>query len=351
MNVLITGVAGFIGSCLALRLLHDGHRVTGVDNLSPYYDVSLKKARLARFMQHPGFAFERLDLADRDGVARVFAARRFEAVVHLAAQAGVRYSLEHPYAYIDANLVAFGNVLEQSRRTGIGHLVFASSSSVYGANHRLPFSEHDAVDHPISLYAATKRANELLAHSYAHLFRLPCTGLRFFTVYGPWMRPDMAIYKFAEGIMRGRPIRVHNRGDMQRDFTFIDDIIEGVMRLIPMPPQHAPGWNEDARDPARSSAPFRLFNIGSEHPVDLMRVIHLLEEALGRKAVLEFLPMQAGEMQATAADISDINTAVGFAPSTPIDMGIARFAEWFLHYVDGGRRGRSGTAPCSAAKE
>lgn len=351
MNVLVTGAAGFIGSSLVLRLLHDGHHVTGVDNLSPYYDVSLKEARLARFMQHPEFAFERLDLAERDGVARVFAARRFEVVVHLAAQAGVRYALENPYAYIDANLVAFTNVLEQSRRAGTGHLVYASSSSVYGANQRLPFSERDAADHPISLYAATKRANELLAHSYAHLFRLPCTGLRFFTVYGPWMRPDMAIYKFAEGIMGGRPIKVHNRGNMQRDFTFIDDIVEGLVRLMPLPPQPAPGWNGDAHDPARSSAPFRLFNIGSGHPVDLMRVIHLLEEALGRKAVLEFLPMQAGEMQATAADIADINAAVGFAPTTPIEAGIARFTEWFLRYVDGGRRGPSGTAPSSLAKE
>ena len=351
MIVLVTGAAGFIGSSLALRLLRDGHYVVGVDNLSPYYDVSLKEARLARLMTQPGFAFERLDLAERDGAARVFTARRFDVVVHLAAQAGVRYSMENPYAYIDANLVAFGNVLEQSRRTGIGHLVFASSSSVYGANQRLPFSEHDAVDHPLSLYAATKRANELLAHSYAHLFRLPCTGLRFFTVYGPWMRPDMAIYKFAEGIMQGRPIRVHNRGDMQRDFTFIDDIVEGVVRLMKMPPQPDPGWKGDPPDPSRSSAPFRLFNIGNQDPVELMRVVRLLEQALGRKAVLEFLPMQAGDMCATAADIADINAAAGFAPTTPIETGIARFTEWFLEYVGTDRRDRSRTASSSSEME
>lgn len=349
--VLVTGAAGFIGSSLALRLLRDGHHVVGVDNLSPYYDVSLKEARLARLMTQPGFAFERLDLAERDGAARVFAARRFDVVVHLAAQAGVRYSLENAYAYIDANLVAFGNVLEQSRRTGIGHLVFASSSSVYGANQRLPFSEHDAVDHPLSLYAATKRANELLAHSYAHLFRLPCSGLRFFTVYGPWMRPDMAIYKFAEGIMRGQPIRVHNRGDMQRDFTFIDDIVEGVVRLMTMPPRPDPGWKGDLPDPSRSSAPFRLFNLGNQDPVELMRVVRLLERALGRTAVLEFLPMQAGDMYATAADIGDINAAAGFAPITPIETGIARFAEWFLDYVGADRRDQSRTASSSSEME
>lgn len=337
MIVLVTGAAGFIGSSLTLRLLRDGHHVVGVDNLSPYYDVSLKEARLSLLMQQPEFVFERLDLAERDGVARLFAARRFEVVVHLAGQAGVRYSLENPYAYVDANLVAFVNVLEQSRRTGIGHFVFASSSSVYGANQRLPFSEHDAVDHPISLYAATKRANELLAHSYAHLFGLPCTGLRFFTVYGPWMRPDMAIHTFAEGIMEGRPIRVHNSGDMQRDFTFIDDVVDGVVRLMTRPPQPDPGWKGDTQDPARGSAPFRLYNIGNQDPVDLMRVIRLLEQALGRKAVLEFLPMQPGDMYATAADITDIHAAVGFAPATPIETGIARFAEWFLDYAGGGR--------------
>ena len=335
MIVLVTGAAGFIGSSLVLRLLHDGHQVVGVDNLSSYYDVSLKQARLGRLSSHPGFVFERLDLAERSSAARLFGEHRYETVVHLAAQPGVRYSINNPAAYIDANLVAFGNILEQTRLAGVPHFLFASSSSVYGANHQLPFSEHDPVDHPVSLYAATKRANELLAHSYAHLHRLPCTGLRFFTVYGPWMRPDMAIYKFAEGIMQGRPIPVHNRGDMLRDFTYIDDIVEGVVRLMAVAPRPDPGWKGDTCDPSRSSAPFRLYNIGNHQPVELMRVIRLLEQALGRKAILELLTMQPGEVQATAADISGIRAAVGFEPSTPIETGIARFAEWYLDYSSG----------------
>lgn len=347
MIVLVTGAAGFIGSSLALRLLRDGHQVVGVDNLSPYYDPSLKEARLARLAHMPGFEFARFDLAERDRVARLFAAHPFEVVVHLAAQPGVRYSLDHPHVYLEANLVAFGNVLEQARAGTVRHFVFASSSSVYGANHRLPFSEHDPVDHPISLYGATKRANELMAHSYAHLFGLPCTGLRFFTVYGPWMRPDMAIYKFAETIMQGRPIRVYNGGDMRRDFTFIDDVVEAVMRLMAAPPRPDPDGQGDTRDPARSGAPFRLFNIGNQDPVDLMRVIRLLEQALGRRAVLDMLPMQAGDMAATAADVTELAAAIGFAPRTPIETGIAGFVDWFLHYhawSDGSDRERAASA-------
>jgi UDP-glucuronate 4-epimerase len=333
MSALITGAAGFIGASLAMRLARDGEPVVGADNLSPYYDVELKRARLTRLSGQPGFAFERVDLADRRAAARLFDQHAVETVVHLAAQPGVRQSLEHPDTTVDANLVAFCNVMEQARRAGVRHFVFASSSSVYGANHQLPYSEHDPVDHPVSLYAATKRANELLAHSYAHVFGLPCTGLRFFTVYGRWMRPDMAVYKFAEAIIQGRPLPVYNRGDMLRDFTYIDDIVEGVVRLLDRLPRPRPGAKPYEHGPARSSAPFRIFNIGNQQPVGLLRLIALLEEALGRKAVLDLLPMQAGDMPATAADISDLNAAVGFAPATPLESGIARFAGWFLEYT------------------
>jgi UDP-glucuronate 4-epimerase len=338
MSILVTGAAGFIGAGLALRLAGEGRRVVGVDNLGPYYDVALKQARLDRLLRKPGFRFERLDLADRGAAASLFARHAFTTVAHLAAQPGVRHSLEHPETAVDANLVAFCNVIEQARRAGVQHFVFASSSSVYGANHRLPFSESDAVDHPVSLYAATKRANELLAHSYAHVFGLPCTGLRFFTVYGPWMRPDMAVYKFAEAIMRGRPLPVYNRGDMLRDFTYIDDIVEGVVRILGLPPLRRPGAKPYDHGPGRSSAPFRIFNIGNQQPVELLRLIALLEEALGRKAVLDLLPMQPGDMLATAADISDLNAAAGFAPVTPLESGIARFAEWFAEYTRGASR-------------
>lgn len=323
MTVLVTGAAGFIGCDLALRLLRDGCRVMGVDNLNAYYDVALKEARLARLVHQPGFTFTRIDLTDRDAVARLFGAHRFETVVHLAAQPGVRHSLENPHAYFDANLVAFGNVLELARRHAAGHFVFASSSSVYGANRHLPFSERDPVDHPVSLYAATKRANELMAYSYAHLYRLACTGLRFFTVYGPWMRPDMGIYRFAQGIVTGQPIPVFNRGRMRRDFTYIDDAVEAVVRLLRLPPQ------------PREAVPYRVLNIGNHEPVELMRVIALLEQYLGRRAKLRFLPMQPGDVGATHADVTALLEATGFAPSTPIEEGIARFAGWFTAWHAG----------------
>src|SRR5262245_10158919 len=338
VSVLVTGAAGFIGAGLALRLLRDGHAVVGVDNFTPFYDVGLKEARLDRLLWEPRFAFERLDLADRGAVERLFARHAFTHIVHLAAQPGVRYSIDHPQASVTANLVAFGNVIEQARLARPRHFVYASSSSVYDANHQLPFSEHDPVDHPVSLYAATKRANELLAHSYAHVFGLPCTGLRFFTVYGPWMRPDMAVYKFAERITRGLPIQVYNRGDMLRDFTYIDDIVEGVARLLEHPPARDASGKPQEWGPARSSAPFRLFNIGNQQPVELMQLIALLERALGRKARIELLPMQPGDMHATAADISDLHAEVGFAPSTPLETGIERFSEWFKDYTRRTRR-------------
>ncbi len=304
MKILVTGAAGFIGSTLALRLLERGDQVFGVDNLNDYYDVSLKEARLARLSTHPNFVFQRIDVADRKAMSELFAARRFEVVVHLAAQAGVRYSVENPAAYIDANLVGFGNVLEGVRHGGVRHLVFASSSSVYGANTRLPFSEHDNVDHPVSIYAATKKANELMAHSYAHLYGMPCTGLRFFTVYGPWGRPDMALFKFTAGILRGVPIPVYNGGDMVRDFTYVDDIVEGMVRVVDRPAAPDPQWNAGNPDPATSRAPYRIFNIGNNRPVNLMRYIEVLEQCLGRKALLEMLPMQPGDVQATTADVT-----------------------------------------------
>lgn len=331
MNVFITGVAGFIGSALALRLIERGDVVFGIDNLNDYYDVALKEARLAR-CRHPRFSFERLDIVDRRGIADLFAKRSFDAVVHLAAQAGVRYSIENPHAYIDANLLGFGNVLEGCRRARVGHLVFASSSSVYGANTRLPFSEHDNVDHPVSLYAATKKANELMAHSYAALYRLPCTALRFFTVYGPWGRPDMALFKFTRGILDGKRIPVFNRGKMIRDFTYIDDIVEGVVRTIDRPARANPQWSGDAPDPASSFAPYRLYNIGNHQPVELMRYIEVLEQALGRKAELELLPMQDGDVPATYADIDELHGDVGFLPKTSVEEGIRRFVEWYRAY-------------------
>jgi UDP-glucuronate 4-epimerase len=332
MNVLITGAAGFIGSTLALRLLARGDTVTGVDNLNDYYDVHLKEARLARCQQHAGFRFQRLDIADREAMAALFAGERFDAVMNLAAQAGVRYSIENPASYVDANLVGFANLLEGCRHSGVGHLVFASSSSVYGANTRLPFSEHDNVDHPVSLYAATKKANELMAHSYAHLYDLPCTGLRFFTVYGPWGRPDMALFKFTRGILAGEPIPVFNRGEMVRDFTYIDDIVEGVVRVIDQPAAPNPAWQGDAPDSASSYAPWRVYNIGNHQPVKLMRYIEVLEDCLGRKAVLDLLPMQAGDVPATLANTSQLAAAVGFTPATTVETGIRRFVDWYREY-------------------
>jgi UDP-glucuronate 4-epimerase len=332
MNILVTGAAGFIGSTLALRLLERGDRVVGLDNLNDYYDVGLKNARLARLRACSGFEFEHADIADRERMARLFAERRFDAVMHLAAQAGVRYSIENPGAYIDANLVGFANVIEGARRSKVGHFVFASSSSVYGANAKLPFAEDDNIDHPMSLYAATKKANELMAHSYAHLYRLPCTGLRFFTVYGPWGRPDMALFKFTSGILAGEPIPVFNRGEMVRDFTYVDDIVEGVVRVIDRPAQPDPAWTALAPTPSSSNAPYRIYNIGNNRPVKLMRYIEVLEQCLGRKAKLDLLPLQAGDVPETIADVSRLEAAVGFKPATPIEAGIGRFVEWYRSY-------------------
>jgi UDP-glucuronate 4-epimerase len=332
MKILVTGAAGFIGSSLARRLLQDGDTVLGVDNLNDYYDVRLKQARLDLLLGNDRFTFQKLDIADRREMSRVFRERRFDAVVHLAAQAGVRYSIENPHAYVDANLVGFINVLEGARHTGLGHLVFASSSSVYGANTRLPFSEHDNVDHPVSLYAATKKANELMAHSYAHLYGLPCTGLRFFTVYGPWGRPDMALFKFTAGILANEAIPVFNNGDMIRDFTYVDDIIESTVRVIRQPAAPNPAWKSDSPDPATSYARFRVFNIGNNQPIKLMHYIEVLEACLGRKARLELLPMQPGDVKATYADVSDLNMAVGFRPNTSVEVGVAEFVKWYRAY-------------------
>jgi len=330
MKLLVTGVAGFIGAALAERLLARGAEVVGIDNLNDYYDVALKEARLARLTGQPGFSFKRIDVADRPAMARLFDSDRFETVAHLAAQAGVRYSVEHPEKYIDANLVGFANVLEGCRRSGVGHLVFASSSSVYGLNTRLPFSERDNVDHPISLYAATKKANELMAHAYAHLFNLPCTGLRFFTVYGPWGRPDMSPFLFVRAILAGDPIKVFNHGAMDRDFTYIDDVIDGVVRVLEGAPPH-----RDASltaTAAASPAPWRIYNIGNNRPVELLRYIRMFEECLGRKADLQLLPLQPGDVVTTAADISDLQRATGFQPMTSIEEGVRRFVEWYRDY-------------------
>jgi UDP-glucuronate 4-epimerase len=347
MKLLVTGAAGFIGCAIALRLLERGDEVTGVDNLNDYYDVRLKQARLERLQRHRGFRFARLDIANREAMAEVFAATRYGAVMHLAAQAGVRYSIDNPYAYVDSNLAGFAHVLEGCRRTGVGHLVFASSSSVYGANSRQPFSVQDRTDHPISLYAATKKANELMAHSYAHLYGLSCTGLRFFTVYGPWGRPDMSYFKFAQGILAGQPIPVFNRGDMKRDFTYIDDVVEGLVRVLERPAEPDTAWSRADPDTAGSSAPYRLYNIGNNRPVPLMRFIEVLERCLGRKAVLDFKPMQPGDVPATYADISGLEAAVGFRPGTPIETGLARFVEWYRHFyriapADAVQRARTG---------
>lgn len=332
MHYLVTGAAGFIGSSVADRLLRRGDEVVGVDNLNDYYDVQLKRDRLARLQAQGAFSFRQLDVSDRQAMEAVFAAQQFDAVIHLAAQAGVRYSIENPHAYIDSNLVGFCNVLEGCRHTNVKHLVYASSSSVYGANTKLPFSEHDSVDHPLSLYAATKKANELMAHCYSHLYQLPTTGLRFFTVYGPWGRPDMALFMFTRHILDGSPIQVFNHGKMRRDFTYVDDIVEGIIRVADSPAQSNSEWSGTAPDPATSSAPYRVFNIGNSQPVELMRYIEVLQEALGKKAVLEFLPMQSGDVPATAADTSSLERAVGFRPNTSIEEGIRRFVAWYEPY-------------------
>ena len=330
--ILVTGAAGFIGAHVALRLLEGGRDVVGLDNLNAYYDPALKQARLARLAAFPNFRFEKRDLADRDGIAALFAAHRFPAVVHLAAQAGVRHSLIDPHAYVDANIVGFLNILEGCRHHGCRHLLYASSSSVYGANTRLPFSTADNVDHPVSLYAASKKANEGMAHAYAHLFGLPATGLRFFTVYGPWGRPDMAMWLFADAIMAGRPIRLFNHGNMRRDFTYVDDIVEAIVRLIDKPAAGNPQWSGHDPDPATSRAPWRVYNIGNNNPVAVPDVVTLIEEALGRKAQREMLPMQPGDVPETYADVAALEAAVGFKPATSIEDGVRRFISWFRGY-------------------
>ncbi|KPJ78605.1 MAG: capsular biosynthesis protein CpsI [Deltaproteobacteria bacterium SG8_13] len=331
-NVLVTGAAGFIGFHLSRRLLADGCRVTGLDNLNSYYDVRLKKDRLTLLTGEKRFSFAETDLADRNGLQRVFGDQPFDVVVNLAAQAGVRYSLENPNAYVESNLVGFVNLLECCRHKAVKHLVYASSSSVYGANTRMPFSVHHNVDHPVSLYAATKKANELMAHTYSHLYKLPCTGLRFFTVYGPWGRPDMALFLFTRAILEKKPIRVFNHGKMQRDFTYIDDIVEGVVRVMGRLPQPDPHWSGDEPDPGTSCAPCRIYNIGNNNPVQLMHFIETIEKALGKKADKQMLDMQPGDVPATYADIDDLTADVGFAPATPLAEGIERFVTWYRDY-------------------
>jgi UDP-glucuronate 4-epimerase len=332
MRVLVTGAAGFIGMHTALRLLGRGDEVVGFDNLNAYYDPTLKEARLARLTAEPGFTFVRGELADRDTVAATFAQHRPQRVVNLAAQAGVRYSIEDPHAYVDANLVGFVNVLEGCRAVDVEHLVYASSSSVYGANTKLPFSVADAVDHPVSLYAATKKANELMAHTYSHLFRLPTTGLRFFTVYGPWGRPDMALFLFTRAILAGEPIRIFNHGRMRRDFTYIDDIVEGVVRVLDRPAEPDPDFDPADPDPATSSAPYRIHNIGNDQPTELMRYVDILEAELGVSAIRQLEDIQPGDVPATWADVDALRAAVGFTPATPVEEGVRRFVAWYREY-------------------
>jgi UDP-glucuronate 4-epimerase len=332
MKVLVTGAAGFIGMHVCERLLARGDEVVGVDNLNDYYDVRLKEARLARLTPNRNFTFARLDIADRPGVAALFAAERPQRVINLAAQAGVRYSLLNPHAYVDTNVVGFVNILEGCRHNGVDHLVYASSSSVYGGNTRMPFSEHDNVDHPVSLYAATKKANELMAHTYSHLYGLATTGLRFFTVYGPWGRPDMALFLFAKAILEDRPIDVFNHGKMRRDFTFIEDITEGVIRVLDRPAAAVPDFVTDTPDPATSWAPYRVYNIGNREPVGLMTYIETLEQALGKVAKKNFLPMQDGDVAASHADTAELEALTGFAPATSVKDGIGRFVAWYKTY-------------------
>jgi UDP-glucuronate 4-epimerase len=331
-HILVTGAAGFIGYHTARRLLDRGDEVVGLDNLNDYYDVNLKHARLKELEKYPGFRFVKLDLADQAGVNELFRREKPARVVHLAAQAGVRYSLTHPHPYISSNIVGFLNILEACRHGKVDHLVYASSSSVYGSNTKMPFSVHDNVDHPVSLYAATKKANELMAHSYSHLYGLPVTGLRFFTVYGPWGRPDMSIFLFTRAILAGKPIDVFNNGKMRRDFTYIDDIVEGVVRVTDLIPTANPDWNGDHPDPGTSNAPFRIYNIGANEPVELLDMIAALEKHLGRKAEKRLLPMQPGDVPQTYADVDALRDATGFSPSTPLDVGIGRFVNWYRGY-------------------
>lgn len=334
MKILLTGAAGFIGMHTTLRLLERGDDVVGVDNLNDYYDVNLKKARLQRLTKYPNFKFHQISVEDRDAVPALFVNEKPQRVIHLAAQAGVRYSLTNPHAYIDANIQGFINILEGCRHNGVEHLVYASSSSVYGGNTALPFSEHQNIDHPVSLYAATKKANELMAHTYSHLFGLPTTGLRFFTVYGPWGRPDMALFIFTKAILQGQPIEVFNHGQMVRDFTYVDDIVEGVIRLLDKPAMANPDFDSDLPDPATSNAPYRVFNIGNNRPIPLMDYIRALEIALDREASKSFLPMQPGDVAATNANTSELDAWVGFKPNTSVQVGVKRFVDWYKKYYE-----------------
>jgi UDP-glucuronate 4-epimerase len=332
MRVLVTGTAGFIGSTLAIKLLERGDEVVGIDNLSDYYDVNLKRARLARFSDHPKYTHITADLADRGAVEALFAQHKPQRVVNLAAQAGVRYAAQNPHVYVSSNVTGFLHILEGCRHHGVEHLVFASTSSVYGANLDMPFSEHASCEHPLTLYAASKKANEMMAHSYAHLYGIPCTGLRFFTVYGPWGRPDMALFLFTKAILAGEPIKVFNHGRHKRSFTYVDDIVEGVVRTLDRIAQPNAAWNGIAPDPATSSAPYRIYNIGNRQPVELLRYIEVLEHCLGRKATMEMLPLQAGDVPDTEASVDDLVSDVGYSPTTSVEQGVARFVEWYRDY-------------------
>ena len=333
MRILVTGTAGFIGSHLALRLLERGDEVVGIDNLNDYYDVTLKQARLARFIDHPRYTHITADLADRDAIEAAFATHKPQRVVNLAAQAGVRYAAQNPHVYVSSNVTGFLHILEGCRHHGVEHLVFASTSSVYGADTKMPFSEHQGTDHPLTLYAASKKANEAMAHSYAHLYGIPCTGLRFFTVYGPWGRPDMALFLFTRAILAGEPIKVFNHGKHKRSFTYVDDIVEGVIRSLDRPPGTDPAWRGDAPDPASSGvAPYRIYNIGNEQPVELLRYIEVLEQCLGRKAQMELLPLQPGDVPDTEADVSELIAATGYRPQVSVEQGVANFVAWYQSY-------------------
>ncbi|MBC2704033.1 NAD-dependent epimerase [Desulfobacula sp.] len=332
MKILVTGAAGFIGFTLTDRLLKEGHNVCGIDNLNDYYDINLKKARLFIIEKDPKFEFQLVDLADRKKIKKLFKTHQFDHVVNLAAQAGVRHSIENPGSYIDSNLVGFGNILEGCRQSDVKHLVYASSSSVYGLNTHMPFSVRHNVDHPISLYAASKKANELMAHTYSYLYKLPTTGLRFFTVYGPWGRPDMALFLFTKAILNNEPIKVFNNGDMQRDFTYIDDIVEGIVRVMNNIPKADPDWTSDKPNPSSSCVPYKLYNIGNNQPVALMAFIEAIEKAIGKEAIKEYLPLQPGDVPATYANVSDLIKDTGFKPSTPIVEGINNFIKWYKEY-------------------
>ena len=336
MKILVTGAAGFIGFHLAKKLCDSDWNVIGLDNLNSYYDVKLKNDRLNQLLPYSNFKFYKLDLIEREAIKKLFKEEKFDYVVNLAAQAGVRYSLENPYSYIDSNLSGFLNILEGCRHDPVKHLIYASSSSVYGANTKMPFSVHDNVDHPVSLYAATKKANELMAHTYSNLYKIPTTGLRFFTVYGPWGRPDMALFIFTKNIAEGKPIDVYNNGKMRRDFTFIDDIVDGIIKLIPSISESNPNWNGHEPDSATSFAPYKLFNIGNNQPVELLRFIEVIEDKLGKKAIKNFLPIQPGDVPATYADVDDLVNTVGFKPNTPIEDGVSKFVEWFKDYYKTG---------------